>query len=184
MMTRSRTITAAATLGLLSLAFAGPVSAGSPDAYSVEDVVSHFARAANVGATRSLCIGTATECGGGAQAVEPAPLDLRVQFQLNSAELLPEARQKLDVFATAARDPRLRRATFYIDGHTDALGSDTFNEELSKARAEAVVRYLVARGVDKSKLIARGYGKSKPYISDDAYDPRNRRVEASLAGVE
>lgn len=169
---------AAVVAGLL---VAGPAFAQSPNSYSADDIIAHFAESANLGASRGLCIGTESECG--APVERPKPFDLRVQFPLGSAELTAEARSKLDTFAEAAADQRLERARFFIDGHTDGRGDEALNQDLSQRRAQSVVRYLTAKGIDTDKLIPRGYGESKP-LTDDVFDDENRRVEASLAGVE
>jgi outer membrane protein OmpA-like peptidoglycan-associated protein len=64
-----------------------------------------------------------------------------------------------------------------IEGHTDALGSDRYNLELSERRAIAVARYLVVHhGIAPERLQVAGKGKSEPLLSDP-YDPRNRRVQ-------
>lgn len=157
----------------------GPAFAQSND-YSANDIINHFAESANLGQSRGLCIGTASECGA---PERPKPFDLHVQFELGSADLTVAAREKLDTFASAAKDPKLARAKFFIDGHTDGRGDENSNQSLSQRRAASVVRYLEARGVDTTKLIPRGYGESKP-LTDDVFDDANRRVEASLAGVE
>lgn len=161
-------------------AMVGAQPAAAQDNYTADDIINHFADSANLGASRGLCIGTASECGA---PERPKPFDLRVQFELGSANLTTAAREKLDTFATAANDPKLARAKFFIDGHTDGRGDDASNQDLSQRRAQSVVRYLQARGVDTDKLIARGYGETKP-LTDDLLDDVNRRVEASLAGVE
>lgn len=173
-----KTFASAATLA--AFMFAQSALAQSPEDYSADDIINHFAESANLGASRGLCIGTPSECGA---PERPKPFDLRVQFELGSAQLTGEARRKLDTFATAATDPKLARAKFFIDGHTDGRGDEIMNQGLSQARAQSVVRYLRAKGVNPDKLIARGYGETKP-LTDDVYDDENRRVEASLAGVE
>lgn len=165
---------------LAALLAAQPALAQSPNSYSADDIIAHFANSANLGASRGLCIGTESECGA---PERPKPFDLRVQFALNSADLTEEARTKLDAFAEAARNERLARAKFFIDGHTDGWGDDDLNQSLSERRARSVVQYLVANGVDPDKLIPRGYGETKP-MTDDVYADVNRRVEASLAGIE
>ena len=69
-----------------------------------------------------------------------------------------------------------------ISGHTDSKGSDGYNLKLSQGRAEAVVSYLINRGVVDSRLIAKGYGESKPVStnSTDAGRATNRRVEFTV----
>lgn len=70
-----------------------------------------------------------------------------------------------------------------ISGHTDAVGNDVYNKKLSQLRAEAVVRYLVDKGIDQRRLTAVGYGEEKPLASnDDESEGReiNRRVEFKI----
>ena len=71
----------------------------------------------------------------------------------------------------------------YIDGHTDYVGSDTFNQTLSENRARAVQNYIRSKGVSVSQLHASGFGKSRP-IADNktpAGRMQNRRVELRLS---
>lgn len=69
-----------------------------------------------------------------------------------------------------------------IEGHTDATGSDNYNEELSERRAEAVQKFLIGQGVDPSRMKAVGYGESQPVADNDTADGRqaNRRVEIAI----
>ena len=69
-----------------------------------------------------------------------------------------------------------------ISGHTDNIGSVSFNELLSQRRADAVVNYLVGQGVDKKRLSAKGYGQSKPVDSNNTAEGRalNRRTEFEI----
>ena len=89
------------------------------------------------------------------------------------------AAQNLDLFAAALKDQRLAGTKFAIDGHTDASGGEDYNIGLSERRAEAVIAYLAAQGVDSATLTAHGYGKSKPRVADPL-SPENRRVETHL----
>jgi OOP family OmpA-OmpF porin len=74
-----------------------------------------------------------------------------------------------------------RKEIFLIEiaGHTDNVGPADQNRALSQKRAEAVVKYLVDKGVDKSRLIAKGYGPDKPIADnkDAKGKQKNRRVE-------
>lgn len=69
-----------------------------------------------------------------------------------------------------------------ISGHTDNKGSDDYNNTLSQGRSEAVVNYLISRGVDSFRLTAHGYGESKPIDTNDSDEGRanNRRVEFTV----
>jgi outer membrane protein OmpA-like peptidoglycan-associated protein len=74
-----------------------------------------------------------------------------------------------------------RRATAVVrvEGHTDSFGSDSYNQRLSERRAHAVVRYLIAKGIDSSRLEAKGFGESRPIATNDteAGRAKNRRTE-------
>ncbi|NNM74640.1 OmpA family protein [Enterovirga aerilata] len=167
---------AAAGLGQSAFAQANP-----RPAYKASDIVSHFAPQPDLGPPRALCIGTESEC---AKAIAPKPkpagnFDLVVNFEYNSATLTKAAKSNLDEFAKALKDPRLGSAAFLVEGHTDGKGSDEFNLDLSTRRANAVVEYLTAQGVDTARLEAKGYGKQKP-IGGNPLASTNRRVETRL----
>jgi outer membrane protein OmpA-like peptidoglycan-associated protein len=70
-------------------------------------------------------------------------------------------------------------------GHTDSTGSDAYNEDLSKRRADAVADYLALRGVSRARIATIGYGERYP-VADNATDEgraRNRRVEIKITPV-
>jgi outer membrane protein OmpA-like peptidoglycan-associated protein len=69
-----------------------------------------------------------------------------------------------------------------IQGHTDNTGSLSLNNKLSQARAESVVQFLTANGIDRVRLLAKGYGPAKPLASNDTPENRakNRRVEMKV----
>lgn len=69
-----------------------------------------------------------------------------------------------------------------VSGHTDNQGAEQENYKLSEDRAKAVVDYLVLKGVDRSRLLAKGYGESKPIATNDTPEGReqNRRVEIQI----
>jgi OmpA-OmpF porin, OOP family len=99
-----------------------------------------------------------------------------VQFAFDSADLLPNARPQLDALAEGIRllPPT---ASVRIEGHTDAAGSDAYNDHLSRRRAESVKRYLVAHGIDPSRLRAVGLGEQATLPGRDPQAPENRRVQ-------
>ena len=107
---------------------------------------------------------------------DPGSYDLLITFELDSAALTPQARENLDAFVGALRSRALLPYRFLVEGHTDATGPDDYNQKLSERRAASVVDYLVAKGVDGSRVVARGYGESRPRLSDPEH-PENRRVE-------
>ena len=122
---------------------------------------------------------------------EPAPpaappmeerLVLRgVNFATASAEIDPASAVVLDVVADQLRGrPGLRVA---VEGHTDSVGSEAYNQALSQRRADAVRSYLVRKGVPAGQLTARGLGESAPIATNDTAEGRalNRRVELEVA---
>ena len=150
--------------------------------YKADDIIKHFSPAPAASATRGLCIGTEADCSRAGHVVKPAAtaaFDLVVRFKYNSDMIEPEARINLDEFAKALKTPQLGSSRFIVEGHTDATGTPSYNLELSQRRAQAVVRYLGERGVEASKLEARGYGQNKP-IAADPFSGENRRVETRL----
>ena len=159
---------------LAALAFA-PSAASADPAYTPQTIIDVFAKQA-LGKPRALCVGDEAEC----PAPEESPrFDLLVTFDFNSDRLTPEAKENLNQFALALKDPRLSSQSFAIDGHTDATGSESYNLGLSERRARAVVSYLKTLGLDTDRLTAKGFGKAKPRVADP-FDPVNRRVETRL----
>ena len=104
-------------------------------------------------------------------------LMLRVEFGFDSAVLTAGARRDLDSVAAALNDPQLAAARLTLEGHTDATGAADYNLRLSQRRAEAVVAYLVRRGVGSDRLRAAGFGEYRPLPAYGPTDGRQRRVE-------
>jgi OOP family OmpA-OmpF porin len=69
-----------------------------------------------------------------------------------------------------------------VEGHTDAIGSDEYNQQLSVLRAERVYRYLVNHGIAPERLTVIGYGETRPVADNDTDSGRaqNRRVELQI----
>lgn len=100
-----------------------------------------------------------------------------VLFESGRARLLPGSERTLDKLVTFLEENPQRK--LLIEGHTDNVGSSTYNLDLSLRRAEAVKRALVAKGIDPQRITAQGYGETYPVASnaDAAGRQRNRRVE-------
>lgn len=100
-----------------------------------------------------------------------------VLFEFDRADLKPGAQHDLDTLADFLRANPGRPVM--IEGHTDAIGSASYNADLSERRAESVRSYLVRRGVPPERITARGYGKDYPIASNATESGRlqNRRVE-------
>lgn len=111
----------------------------------------------------------------------PAAVAFRINFASASDVIPPAYRPHLDRIVELMRqEPKL---ALTIEGHTDAHGSAEYNLELSKRRAVAVMRYLVGHGIDASRLVAVGKGKTSPLVADP-FDGRNRRVQFVNGGEQ
>ncbi len=98
-------------------------------------------------------------------------------FAFGSAALTPELEALLQTAAgIISRNPTL---ALRVEGHTDSIGSDSFNQELSEARATSAVNYLIGLGIDPARLTAVGFGETQPIAPNDTDEGRaqNRRVE-------
>ena len=110
-----------------------------------------------------------------------------IPFVFGSARLEPAAYKQLDELGAALVSEKMVGLVIGVFGHTDASGSSTYNERLSLARANSVVRYMVKRfKLIESEITTAGYGESKPLDPADPYAAVNRRVEvtARLPGIE
>jgi outer membrane protein OmpA-like peptidoglycan-associated protein len=105
-------------------------------------------------------------------------------FPRRSAEITEQGRAILEKNREASRD-LLSRATYIeVVGHTDDVGDDAYNQDLSEQRAKAVRDYLVAAGVDASKIVTVGMGESMPVATNTTDEGRaeNRRVDVLVLG--
>jgi outer membrane protein OmpA-like peptidoglycan-associated protein len=128
----------------------------------------------------SATTATATAAAAAVAAVEasqPSSLSLPVPFSFDSADILPSARAQLDAIAAGIRMlPTTQRVV--IEGHTDAVGTDLYNESLSQRRAQSVRRYLVTmHGIEAGRLEAVGFGESNPLPGRAPTAGENRRVQ-------
>ena len=104
-------------------------------------------------------------------------VDSEVSFDFNKADIQPAFRPSLDKLA--ALIVKYDRTVVHVVGHTDSVGSDTYNQELSLRRANSVGDYLAAYGVPGERLRTEGRGESEPRATNDTEAGRqlNRRVE-------
>ena len=109
-----------------------------------------------------------------------ATVNLAVEFEFNSATLTPQAETLLSVLGEALGKPELSGFRFLVGGHTDAVGSDDFNLELSERRAQATRDFIKAKyAVSDERLVVRAFGETALLVPDVPDDGRNRRVEIS-----
>ena len=103
---------------------------------------------------------------------------LQIEFELNSAELTPQAMRQLDQVAAALIDAEMVDVPVTIEGHADATGAEDYNRRLSQARADTALAYLISRGgVAGERLQAIGYGSDRLLLEWSPTDARQRRVE-------
>ncbi len=105
-----------------------------------------------------------------------------VNFDFDKSTIRPDARVILDeAVATLRSEPEIRVS---VEGHTDAMGSDEYNQRLSERRATAVADYLSRGGISRGRFSTEGFGESNPVASNVEEDGRaqNRRVELRILG--
>ncbi len=103
-------------------------------------------------------------------------VDLMIQFEFDSANLLPNSLPILINLANAMTSDTLKNYTFIIEGHADAVGNPEYNQRLSKRRADSVTIFLSQNGVDKKRLKSLGKGSTQPLTPSQPSAPENRRV--------
>ena len=99
------------------------------------------------------------------------------QFDFNESVLKPDGKRMVDEAVHVMKaQPALRVS---VEGHTDSVGSDAYNQKLSERRAATVRDYMVAQGIDAGRIGVKGWGKTKPVADNATAEGRaeNRRVE-------
>ena len=121
--------------------------------------------------------------------IEKVVLNITAQFKnINFDYGKATIRHESDSILTNAAkvmNEGIPNSNFYVDGYTDSKGSVAVNKRLSKARAQAVANALIAAGVDKSRVVARGFGKDNPICDNKTEEGRqcNRRVEVVIRNI-
>jgi outer membrane protein OmpA-like peptidoglycan-associated protein len=111
-------------------------------------------------------------------ATKRPKVDLEINFDYNSAEVTPKAEPQLNNLGKALTAKELAGSTVMLGGHTDAKGSDEYNQGLSERRAETVKRFLIdSYKIPAANLVTAGYGKKDPKNPNDLFAAENRRVE-------
>jgi len=126
--------------------------------------------------TRSLTLGERQEI---AELASSKPkIDLEIRFDYNSADISKSSMPAVQELGKALSDASLKGSTFVVAGHTDAVGGEAYNQELSERRADTIKQYLTEKfGLNGSDLVTVGYGKTQPKDPNAPMDPVNRRVQ-------
>ncbi len=126
--------------------------------------------------TRSL---SATEREEIAAIVKDKPkIDLEINFDYNSADISAKSLPSVQALGRALTNNDLKGSVFVVAGHTDAAGSEGYNQDLSERRADSIKRYLVDKyGINGTDLVTVGYGESKLKDANQPMAEVNRRVQ-------
>jgi outer membrane protein OmpA-like peptidoglycan-associated protein len=105
-------------------------------------------------------------------------IDLEINFDFNSAAISRNSVTAVQHLGEALSDPQLKGSTFVVAGHTDGVGSEPFNQDLSERRADTIKQFLVEKyHVAASDLVTVGYGKTRLKDTANPADAANRRVQ-------
>jgi OOP family OmpA-OmpF porin len=118
---------------------------------------------------------------------ELSTIALKIHFDFDSDRILPVAVPMLDNLGQALQSPQLSPYRIQIEGHTDNIGSDDYNQNLSQQRAESVKRYLTQNfGIVPDRLVAVGRGEAEPVHDNHSPQGRekNRRAEFVNLGLQ
>ncbi|OPF95550.1 OmpA family protein [Rhodopseudomonas palustris] len=152
------------------------LSAAQPAAATVDPTQAKFVDSLRNRPTRSLSSGERTQI---AEITKDKPnIDLEITFEYNSANISRQAAPAVEALGKALSSPDLKGGTFVVAGHTDSVGSDSFNQDLSERRADTIKRVLVEKyGIAGADLVTVGYGESR--LKDPAHPDSgiNRRVQ-------
>lgn len=106
-------------------------------------------------------------------------------YDFDKANIRPDAAVELDKLVQVLQDnPGI---SIELSSHTDARGSDVYNQDLSQRRAESAVEYIISKGIDRSRITAKGYGESRPIVRNaktEEEHQRNRRTEFKVVRIQ
>lgn len=110
--------------------------------------------------------------------------DSGILFGFDSHELTPQARENIRNMAETLK--KYPDTNIIVEGHTDDVGKENYNQRLSERRASAVADYAVGLGVDRNRIETRGFGEEQPIATNDSEANRaeNRRVEVAIFASE
>ena len=152
------------------------LSAGPQADPAVEAKQARFVDSLRNRKTRSLSLGEREEIA--ELAASKPKIDLEIQFDYNSADISKTSMPAAQELGKALSDSSLKGSTFVVAGHTDAVGSEPYNLDLSERRADTIKRFLTEKyGINGADLVTVGYGESKPKDASAPTDPINRRVQ-------
>ena len=126
--------------------------------------------------TRSLTVSEREEIA--TIAKDKPNIDLEITFDYNSADISAKSLQSVQALGRALTNPDLKGSTFVVAGHTDAAGSESYNQDLSERRADSIKHYLMDNyHIASSDLVTVGYGKTKLKDPNQPMAEVNRRVQ-------
>ncbi|WP_018476446.1 OmpA family protein [Pontibacter roseus] len=106
-------------------------------------------------------------------------------YDFDKANIRPDAAAELDKLVEILVDnPRI---SIELSSHTDSRGVDIYNQDLSQRRAQSAVNYIISKGIDRSRITAKGYGESRPVVRNaktEEQHQRNRRTEFKVVRVQ
>jgi outer membrane protein OmpA-like peptidoglycan-associated protein len=151
----------------------GPQTQTDPEPSADE---SKFVQTIRGRATRSLSTAEREEI---ATIAKSKPnIDLEITFDYNSADISQKSMPSVQALGRALSSPDLKGSTFIVAGHTDAAGTEAYNQDLSERRADSIKRYLIGKyGIAGADLVTVGYGKSKLKDPSQPLAEVNRRVQ-------
>ena len=152
------------------------LSTGAPQDTAAQAKETSFVDSLRNRKTRSLSLGERQEIA--ELAASKPKIDLEIQFDYNSADIAKGSVQAVQELGKALSDASLKGSTFVVAGHTDAVGGEAYNQDLSERRADTIKKYLTEKyGLNGSDLVTVGYGKTQPKDPNAPMDPVNRRVQ-------